>query len=109
MVVAEGPKIFNIQCVSEGYLCLLKRFFCFQVFVDYISFSFYVKYIWKKCYKNFFRHIVLGVHTIQMVPKYIWMQHTDKNSTHWINLENDHNSSSIIRTFFKSRTFSKPV
>ena len=27
---------------------------CFKVFVDYISFSFYVKYIWKKCDKNFF-------------------------------------------------------
>ena len=25
-----------------------------QVFVDYISFRFYMKYIWKKYYKNFF-------------------------------------------------------
>ena len=27
--------------------------FCFEVFADYIPFSFYVKYIWEKCYKNF--------------------------------------------------------
>ena len=34
-----------------------------------------MKYIWKKCYKNFFGYIFLGTHTIQLVPKYIWMWH----------------------------------
>ena len=44
-------------------------------FVDYISFSFEVKYIWKKCYNNFFRCIFLGARTIKTVPKHIWMRH----------------------------------
>ena len=30
--------------------------------------------IWKKYYKNFFGCIFLGAHTIQTVPKDIWMQ-----------------------------------
>ena len=37
---------------EEGYLCLLKRF-SFVSIVDYISFSFYLKYIQKKGYTNF--------------------------------------------------------
>ena len=36
-------------------------------------------YMGKKYYKNFSVCIFLGAHNIQMVPKYIWMQH-------WINL-----------------------
>ena len=35
-------------------ICVSWKNFCFWVFLDYISFSFYVKYMWKKCYKNFF-------------------------------------------------------
>ena len=42
-----------------------------KVYVDYISFSFYVKYLWKKCYKDFFGRIFLGIHSVQTVPKYI--------------------------------------
>ena len=38
-------------------------------------FSFYMKYTWKKCYKNIFGCIFLGAYTIQTVPKYIWMGH----------------------------------
>ena len=34
-----------------------------------------MKYMWKKCYKKFFGHIFWGACTIQMVPKYIRMQH----------------------------------
>ena len=34
-----------------------------------------MKYICKKCYKNFFERILLGGHTVQTVPKYIWMRH----------------------------------
>ena len=53
MAVAEGPETFNVQCILEGYLCLLKRF-SFKVFIGYISFSFYVKYIWKKVLQELF-------------------------------------------------------
>ena len=42
--------------------------------MDYISFSFYVKYIWKKCYKNFLGAFFLGANTVQTVPKHIWIQ-----------------------------------
>ena len=67
MVVAECPKIFDIQCIWRRiFVSLEKKSF---------SFSFYMKYIWKKGYKNFVWHIFLGAHTVQMVPKYIWMWH----------------------------------
>ena len=36
-----------------------------------------MKYIWKKCYTKFFGRIFLGAHTVQTVPKYIWMQHCE--------------------------------
>ena len=52
MVVADGPKIFHVYAFGEGYLC-----FCLKVFVDLISFTFYMKHAWKKCYNNFFGHI----------------------------------------------------
>ena len=42
--------MFN-ECIW-GRIIVSWKYFCFQVFVDYISFRFYVKYIWKKCYKN---------------------------------------------------------
>ena len=64
--------IFN--AIGEGHLCLLKGFL-FLIFTDYISFSFYMKYIWKICCWNFFGCNFLSAHTIQTVPKYIWMQH----------------------------------
>ena len=32
--------------------------------------------MWKKCYNNFFWHIFLGAHTIQIVTKYIWMPYS---------------------------------
>ena len=59
----------NCSCVSKNICCSLHlgkdiwfswKDFCFYVFVDYISFRFYVKYIWKKCYKNVFRCIFLA-------------------------------------------------
>lgn len=40
-----------------------------------ILFSFYLKHSRKKDWKNFFDVIFLGTHTVQAVPKYIWMQH----------------------------------
>ena len=46
MVVAEGPKYLMFNAFGEGY-------FCYEVYIDFIAFSFYVKQIWKKCYKNF--------------------------------------------------------
>ena len=66
----------NIWCLMHlgKDICVFWKDFGFKVFVDYIWFSFYVKYIWEKCYKNFFGDIFWGAHTIQMVPKYIWMQ-----------------------------------
>ena len=55
MVAAECSKIFDVQCMGrwgEGYLCLLKRFLFLTIRRLY-SFSFYVKYVYKKGYKNF--------------------------------------------------------
>ena len=70
MVVVESPKLFNVQYILEGYLCLLKIFL-----IDYISFSFYVKYIWKRCYKNFFG-------TFFWVPiPFKWYQNTSECGT----------------------------
>ena len=72
MVLADGPKIFDVHCIWRSIILSLEKIF---VFKNYISFRFYVKYIWKKCYKNFFGYIFLGAHTVQKVPKYIWMRH----------------------------------
>ena len=57
MVVADGPKIFDVQWIWERIFVFLEKDFCFQVFGDYISFRFYAKYIWKKCCKKFFERI----------------------------------------------------
>ena len=48
MIVAEYPKIFDVQCIWRRILVSLEKIFIFSVFVDYILFSFYVKYICKK-------------------------------------------------------------
>ena len=68
-----------------------------------------MKYICQKCYKNFFGLIFLGAHTVQAVPKYIWMQHflyqkkivQDK----WVNLglkmAHPHNTGSALLIFKK--------
>ena len=56
-------------------ICVSWKCFCFEVFLAYTSFNFYVKYTWKKCYKNFFGCLFLGAHTAQTVPKYICMRH----------------------------------
>ena len=35
VVAAEGPKIFNFQCVLEGYFCLLKKFLFLSIYRSY--------------------------------------------------------------------------
>ena len=45
MVVDEGPNIFHVQCICGRIRVSLEKNF---VFIDYISLSLYVKYIWKK-------------------------------------------------------------
>ena len=65
----------NIWCSRIwGRIFVSWKYFLY-IFVDNISFSFYIKYIRRKCYKNFFGHIFLGSHTTQTLTKYIWMWH----------------------------------
>ena len=40
-----------------------------------ISFSFYIKHSWKKYQKNFLGSNFLGAHTIQTLPKCVWIRH----------------------------------
>ena len=72
-VAGECPKKFDVQCIW-GRIFVSWKDSRFKVFLDYISFSFYVKLISKKGYKNFFGRIFFGAHTVQTVPKYIWMR-----------------------------------
>ena len=67
IIEAECPKISDVQCIWGRIFESLEKSFVSQVFVDYISFRFYVKHTWK--------NIFLGAHTVQTVPKYIWMRH----------------------------------
>ena len=76
MIVAECPKIFDVQCIWGRIFVSLEKIFVFQVLVDYISFSFNVKYIRKKLQEIFWAHF-LGAHTVKTVPKYIWMRHCE--------------------------------
>ena len=52
MTVAERPKIFDVQCIWLRIFVSLEKIFVFK-YLQTISFSFYVKYIWEKCYKKF--------------------------------------------------------
>ena len=67
----------NIWCFIHLWkdVCVSWNDFCFEVFIDMFHLNFFLKYIWKKCYKNFSGCIFSDAHTVQMVPKYIWMQH----------------------------------
>ena len=40
MVLAECPKMFDVQCIWGRIFVSLENDFCFLVFVEYISFSF---------------------------------------------------------------------
>ena len=53
MVVAEGLKIFDVQWIWRRIFVSFKKIFDFK-YSQTISFTFYVNYVWKKCYKNFF-------------------------------------------------------
>ena len=53
MVVAEDLKIFDVQCIRGRIFVSFKKIFDFK-YSQTISFTFYVNYVWKKCYKNFF-------------------------------------------------------
>ena len=51
----------NIWCSRIwGRIFVSWKYFLY-IFVDYISFSFYIKYIRRKCYKNFLGHIFFGL------------------------------------------------
>ena len=82
MDVAEEAKTFDVQCIWGRIFVSLEKIFVFKYLQTiYISFSFYVKCIWESVRRTFLKAFFLGAHTIQAVPKYIWMQH-------WKNLEN---------------------
>ena len=53
---------------GEAYLCLFKRFLLLK-YLQTLSFSFYRKYAWEKCWKNYFEPIFLGAHTVEKLPK----------------------------------------
>ena len=57
MVIAEDLKIFDAQCIRGRIFVSFKKIFDFK-YSQTISFTFYVNYIWKKCYKNFFWVII---------------------------------------------------
>ena len=62
LIAPESPNIFYVQDIWDRIFVPLENLF--KLFVDCISFSFYVKYKWRKCYKNFLGHIFLGVHIV---------------------------------------------
>ena len=93
-------------------ICVSWKGFLFLSNVDYISFSFYVKYIWKKCYKNF-----LGAFFWAPIPfkrfKCIWMRHwlehgnaysnTASSTSRWQNRcekANKRQESTLLETIF---------
>ena len=68
--------VFNV--FGEEYLCLLKRFLILSIRgLYFIQFLFEI-YIYRKGVQNFFGYNFLGTHTIQTLPKYIWMWHCDR-------------------------------
>ena len=75
IIVAGSPKIFHVQCIWGRIFEPLKKIFVFKYSYTILHlYSFYMKNIWKKCYKNFFGCIFLGAHTVQTVPKYNCIQ-----------------------------------
>ena len=79
MGVAECPNIFDVQCICGKIFVSLEKIFSFKYSwtIYYISFSFYVKYIYiyiAKRLQELSGHIFLGTHTVQTVLKYIWMR-----------------------------------
>ena len=107
MVVTECLKIFNVQCIWGRILCLLKRLLLLsrKLYFIYILHEIYMA----KVTRTFLDLFFLGAHTIQTVPKYIWMQHflyqkkivQDK----WVNLglkmAHPHNTGSAPWIFLK--------
>ena len=65
MVVAECPKIFDFQCIWGRIFVSLENIFVFKYFCM------------ENVLQKLFWHIFLGTHTIQIVPKYIWMRNCD--------------------------------
>ena len=68
-------KYSMFNAFGQGYLCLVKRF----LFLNIRKTIFHLVFTWniygRKCYKNFLGRIFWGAHTVQTVPKYIWMRH----------------------------------
>ena len=78
LVVEIWPGWLGVTCSTfvsfrEGYLCIL-------IFASKysISFKFYI-FIWNKCSKSLMRSIFMGVNTVQLLPKQVWVWHWHYN------------------------------
>ena len=79
IIVPECPKYLIFNVFKEGYLCLLKIFLFSSIHRLY--FIQLVKYIWKKCYKNFLSAF-FGRRYCSNGTKYTWMRDTDNITIH---------------------------
>ena len=70
MVVAEGLKLFHVQCIWGRVFVSLGKIFVFK----YPQTIFHLVFTWN-VYEKDVKRTFLGAQTVQMVPKYIWMWH----------------------------------
>ena len=86
LVIPKSPQCLqlNVQkyllfnSFGKGYLCLLKRFLFLGI--RRLYFTWFLREIHGKIVtRTFFGAIFCGAHTVQMVPKYIWMWHCQQN------------------------------
>ena len=74
VVPEECPKIFDIQCAwGRIFVSLEKIFVCKYCRLYFIYFL--LEICIEKTLHKLLWAVFLGTHTIQTVPKYIWMQH----------------------------------
>ena len=68
----RARKYSIFDAFGEAYLCLLKRFLLFvsEVFVGY-----FIRFSHGICMRKMLEKPFLGAHTVQNVPKQVWMGH----------------------------------
>ena len=78
----KANKKFNIWCTSRRIFVCLEDTFESKYLT--ISFSYSIKYTWKKYWNNVFGHFFLGNCSVEAVLKHVWMQ----NHLIWLNTSN---------------------
>ena len=71
-----GRNMFYIRFIQGRVLVSLRKIFTSKYS---ISFRFYIIFIWNKCSKSLLRSIFMGVNTVQLLPKQVWVWHWHYN------------------------------